>query len=876
MRCPRTPRTLVALALAVAPTVACGQDAGARSEGAASLYRQGKYAEAITAAGRSVGSDSASADGVVLVRALGEVGRWRDAIRTGQQLMRHHRGTALPLAVADALRTVGDDAGAAQVLGAAAGQGPDSLMVRYELAVLAFDRGEHARAMEAFDAFIDVYNENRARLRAGDFRAVALAVRRLGRRDPQMFKDALRAFDQAIAADSMDLEPRLELADMLLEKFNYPEARATLASVVRVNATHPRALLLQARLDAAEGRSTGPDLVAGSLEVNPASPEAHAMAAMQLVDVERYREAEQAARQGLVVDSGAPAPWIAIAAARLLAGDRAGHTAALARAHARLAGSARAEVMLADVMARNRLYTEAAALAAQGVARDSLNPRALALLGINEMRIGRVDEGRAHLTRAFALDPYDVWVKNTLDLLDTFANYTELRTPRFTILAETKDAPLLELFVGPLAEEAYDSLAARYAFKPALPVRVEMFRSSADFSVRAVGLGGLGALGVSFGGVVAMDSPAARKVGEFNWGSTLWHELTHTFTLGVTANRVPRWVSEGLSVYEERRARTGWGADATPSLVAAWKAGQLRPVSQLNNGFLRPRYPEEVGLSYALASYVCEMVEAEYGIAGIRRFLQAFREGKSANEAFEIVAGTGIAAFDAKFDAWFRRRFAREFDAVDPVTRGSGRGAEGGLVKWEGTLFAAMRRATTAIGGKQWDVAQRELESAKALFPSWAEEGSPYHLLAELHLVRGDTVAAIRELREVVGRNESAFAEGVQLAGLLRQRGDTSGSVAALDRTLFITPFDATVHESLASLAGAQGQHARAVRSRRALVALNPSDRAEALYQLARALAAAGDVAGARREVLRALDLAPNFEKAQELLLSLRTPEARR
>ena len=53
------------------------------------------------------------------------------------------------------------------------------------------------------------------------------------------------------------------------------------------------------------------------------------------------------------------------------------------------------------------------------------------------------------------------------------------------------------------------------------------------------------------------------------------------------------------------------------------------------------------------------------------------------------------------------------------------------------------------------------------------------------------------------------------------------------------------------------------------MVALNPVDRAEALYQLAQAYYEAGDAPAAKREVLRALEDAPNFEKAQELLLKL-------
>ena len=55
------------------------------------------------------------------------------------------------------------------------------------------------------------------------------------------------------------------------------------------------------------------------------------------------------------------------------------------------------------------------------------------------------------------------------------------------------------------------------------------------------------------------------------------------------------------------------------------------------------------------------------------------------------------------------------------------------------------------------------------------------------------------------------------------------------------------------------------------VVALAPVDRAEALYQLALAHHEAGNASAARSEVLRALEEAPNFEKAQSLLLTLRS-----
>ena len=65
-----------------------------------------------------------------------------------------------------------------------------------------------------------------------------------------------------------------------------------------------------------------------------------------------------------------------------------------------------------------------------------------------------------------------------------------------------------------------------------------------DFAVRTMGMPGLGALGVTFGQVVAMDSPSARKPGDFNWGSTLWHEMSHVYILSATNGRVPRWFTE--------------------------------------------------------------------------------------------------------------------------------------------------------------------------------------------------------------------------------------------------------------------------------------------------------------------------------------------
>ena len=43
--------------------------------------------------------------------------------------------------------------------------------------------------------------------------------------------------------------------------------------------------------------------------------------------------------------------------------------------------------------------------------------------------------------------------------------------------------------------------------------------------------------------------------------AVLWHEFTHVVTLTATKNKMPRWLSEGISVHEERQARASYDTD---------------------------------------------------------------------------------------------------------------------------------------------------------------------------------------------------------------------------------------------------------------------------------------------------------------------------
>jgi tetratricopeptide (TPR) repeat protein len=127
----------------------------------------------------------------------------------------------------------------------------------------------------------------------------------------------------------------------------------------------------------------------------------------------------------------------------------------------------------------------------------------------------------------------------------------------------------------------------------------------------------------------------------------------------------------------------------------------------------------------------------------------------------------------------------------------------------------------------------------------------------------------VAELARNTALDESAWAANREEADLRESLDDQAGAAAALERMIWISPYDAEVHTRLAGLAERLGRPAEMVRERRAVVALGPADPLEAGYQLARVLARSGDVAAARREILQVLEQAPGFEKAQALLLEL-------
>jgi cellulose synthase operon protein C len=733
----------------------------------------------------------------------------------------------------------------------------DSVAAKHARAAQLWANGDRAGARREYLELVEIYRRLNAQLVVDQLLKIADAIERLGVYEPQYFNDALLVYDRAIAANPNNLEVRVELAELFLEKYNSGEAKKTLVEVFKRNPDYVPGLVLDAKIKDFDNEPGADSVLARALRLEPNNVAGRVLKARFLADAEDFAGARREIDAALATN-GSDAEALAAGYAFAVAVGDTGSNVTYGRRFAQLyPRNADLHVAVSEQLSRVRQYGPAAQWAREGVRIDSTNWKAHSAVGLNLLRLGDIAAGRAALETAFKGDPYNVWVKNTLDLLDTFKDYDEITYGQFRFMIEKAESPIIALYLKDLADRAFTTFQTRYGFAPVAPIRMEVYRSHADFSVRTVGLAGLGALGVSFGNTVALDSPAAKDAGGHNWASTAWHELAHTFTLGATNNRVPRWLSEGLSVFEERRGRKGWGQNVSPEFLQAYIDGKLLPPSKLNDGFIRPSYPRQVIHSYYEASLVCELIVRDFGERALMEMLRGYREGLNTEQVFRRALRTDLPSFDRRFDAFLNQRFGSAMEAI----------RDRSYMQQLQLGRALMRRGDT-LG------AIVPLTRARDLFPEYGGADGPHLILARALMMSGDKKRAAEVLSAMAGLGDVAYETHVVLADLHLMNADTAAAAEALENAMFMNPYEIAQHERLAGFYAKLGDKKKVVRERSAVVALNPVDKAEAYYQLALAHKDYGSPSDARRAVLRALEDAPYFERAQDLLLQLH--EARR
>src|SRR4029077_8327721 len=101
--------------------------------------------------------------------------------------------------------------------------------------------------------------------------------------------------------------------------------------------------------------------------------------------------------------------------------------------------------------------------------------------------------------------------------------------------------------------------------------------------------------------------------------------------LQITRNKMPRWLSEGISVYEERKANPAWGERMNPQYREMVLGDDLQPISKLSGAFLSPQSDLHLQFAYYESSMVVEFLVQRFGLESLKAILRDLGEGTEVN-----------------------------------------------------------------------------------------------------------------------------------------------------------------------------------------------------------------------------------------------------
>jgi len=660
---------------------------------------------------------------------------------------------------------------------------------------------------------VNDYNEDRIRETDGVGLALAGRAAQL-LRSP---KDANQLYDAAERALPGNTQTLLFRAELFLEKYDPGHAEEVLNEVLSKAPAQPEALVRLASVKLAQALDfdEAERLARSALSVNPRFGAAYAI----LVGISlRDNDLEKAAAlvsEGLVAEPGNLELLSLRVAERFLADDKPGTEAAKKAVLSLNPEFSRLYSIVSEFADWEHRYDEIVRMMRDAVALDSEDGVAYSELGLNLIRAGDDVGGVAALRRAFALDPYNVRVFNTLNLYEkTIAKeYVTVEHPPFRIRYRKDERAILERYVPALLDEAWQKMIAAYGFTPETPIGVELYAERQNFGIRTGGLPETAIQGVCFGRTLAAMSP---KYESFNLGMTLWHELSHVFHIQLSKSHVPRWFTEGLAEYETIIRRPEWAREQDPDLYQALRGDRLPAVSNMTRAFTRAEELNDVATAYYASSQIMTLWATSYGMPKLSEMLRQWGEGKRTPAVLRDVLGRPPEQLDREFRAFAEQRLARYRSQFVPITRGGPIPlAEAAVEREPDSALAHTTLALALLRRGRGDRAKGELTRALRLDPKFADAR---FLDAQLS-VHENPSHAVAELQQLIADGKDGYAVEMLLAQTFSSN-DESAAERALESATQLDPTQAAPLYALADLAEKKGDSPKELRALRALAQL--------------------------------------------------------
>ena len=807
------------------------------------LFRTGQYAECVTEAEKAIAANDFSENYRLLkIRAEMELGRYADALKTLDEALRR-----FPYSIQ--LRWLGRD------------------VCRYN---------NDAERAARYDVEITQMIQQ-GPWRYGDS-VNSVLVGRFYLSQGIDAKKVLDFYGSVKKRQPSFAEAYLASGELAIEKNDYAMAAENFQQAVKIDGQDADAHFGLARAYAPSDSEKAEAAIKTALEKNPRHAGSLLLIAENHIDSERYTEAEQALAELLKTNSQHPR---ALALKAVIAhlqnkpdSEKFFRTAALKHWQT----NPEVDHLIGRKLSQKYRFAEGELYQRRALEFDPKYAPAKIQLAQDLLRLGAEEEGWKLADEAFTADGYNVVAHNLVTLQEALGKFRTLEGGGFLVRMDAREAEIYGSRVLDLLRRAKETLCAKYEVELTQPIVVELFPRQQDFAIRTFGLpGGAGFLGVCFGTVITANSPASQGTSPACWEATLWHEFCHVVTLNKTNNKMPRWLSEGISVYEERQADKTWGQTINPQYREMLLGDALVPVSKLSGAFLSPETPLHLQFAYFESSLVVEYLVEKHGIDVLQRVLVDLGVGMPINESLARYTGS-LDKLDADFAEYARnhaKKMAPDADWKTPELPKRAKSEEiAAWVKLHPKNYAALARlANQLIAEGKFEQAKAPLAEMQALYPADESASGAHALLAQVHRELKDAKAeraALEKLAELSDDDVEMFARLTELC-VKAEDWDTVRKQGL--RWLAVNPLSPAPHRAAAAAAEALKDDSLAVGSYQALLLLQPFDPAEIHLKLATVLARTSDLANnlarAKRHALLALEETPRYRAAHQKLLAI-------
>jgi tetratricopeptide (TPR) repeat protein len=687
-----------------------------------------------------------------------------------------------------------------------------------------------------------------------------------------------QCYDVALKQDPQFVPAHLATAELALLKQDDALAAQTLQKAPKAAAQDPRYHYLLAQALSSADRSKSEKAIAEALKINPNHVDSLLVRADHEIDDERYDEAEKVLAHVLGVNPKEPRAWALRAVLAHLRNDPAGETSAREKALARSRTNPEVDHVIGRNLSRKYRFAEGSAYQKKSLALQADYQPAKVQLCQDMLRLGEEAEGWTLADDIFKRDAYNVVAFNLVTLRDRIAGFRTIESDGLILRMDPREADLYGPRALELLKKARTSLCTEYGVTLTDSIIVEIFPQRKEFAVRTFGLPGAdGLLGVCFGRVVTAISPAAQGANPSNWESVLWHEFCHVVTLHKSRNKMPRWLSEGISVHEEAARDPACATALNPKFRAMILGKDLAPLSKLSSAFLTAESSLALQFAYFESSLAVDFLVAKSGKAALSGLLDDLGMGLTINEALPGRTKTSLDQLDKEFAQFARKKaeaLAPEATWDEPEdeelpSRADSKTIAEWLLTHPKNVWGLRRLAARLVTEEKWDTAKTAALQLKSLYPEYTGPENAYMLLAAIHRHESDPKAERAVLEELALRDGDAGPAYLRLMDLDEAASDWKALGRNARRMLAVNPLIPAPHRMLARAAEQVGDRASAIAAYQALTRLDTTDPAELQYHLAKLLRETGRTAEARQAVLRSLEDAPRFLDAHKLLLEL-------